>query len=210
MNRKHVSPADTAIVLIDHAVGFANLFRSHTVADNANAAVSLAKMATVFKAPLVVTSGPDDAPSGPLYPQLKAVIGDHPIVIRQGAFDAFDEDVFARAVEATERKRLVMAGLFTEGCLLQTALTGIARGYEVFAVLDASAGETQETHQTAVLRMIQGGVIPTTWFSIASEFQRTWANVVTLQGFSGLIANHDTNFAMQGALNASQLAQRKA
>lgn len=203
MARKHVSADDSAIVLIDYAVGFANLFRSHTVAENSNAAVAVAKIAQIYRVPLVVTNGPDEAPSGPLYPALKEALGDHPVVVRFGAFDGFDEPQFAEAIEATGRRRLVMAGLMTEGCLLQTALTAVDRGYEVFAVIDASAGETQETHQVAVQRMIQAGVIPTTWLSIVAEYQRTWQNEATRPGFAALINSHTAPFAMQGALTES-------
>lgn len=203
MARQYLSGEDTAVVLIDHSVGFANLYRSHTPAENRNGAVALAKLAQVYGAPLVVTNGPDGASSGPLYPELKAALGDHPVVVREGTFDAFLYQPFADAVEATGRRRLVMAGLMTEGCLLQTALSAIDRGYEAFTVLDASAGETRETHEMAILRMTQAGVVPATWFSLASEFQRTWDNVATLGGFMQLIGEHNAPFAMQGASNAN-------
>jgi nicotinamidase-related amidase len=203
MARRHVSADDSAIVMIDYAVGFANLFRSHTVAENSNAAVAVAKIAQIYGVPLVVTSGPDEAPGGPLYPALKGTLGDHPVVIRLGAFDGFDEPQFEEAIEATGRRRLVMAGLMTEGCVLQTALTALDRGYEVFVVVDASAGETLETHQVAVQRMVQAGVIPTTWLSITSEYQRTWQNESTKEQFAALINGHTMPFAMQGVYAAS-------
>ncbi|ONI78547.1 isochorismatase [Kribbella sp. ALI-6-A] len=203
MARQHVSGEDSAIVLVDHAVGFANLYRSHTVGENINNVVALAELAKVYSVPLVVTNGPDEAPTGPLYPALQQALGDTKTVVRSGAFDCFDEPQFAAAVEATGRRRLVMAGLMTEGCLLQTALTAVSLGYEVFAVLDASAGETPETHQLAIQRMIQAGVIPTTWLSIASEYQRTWANEATAASFGKLIFDHVGPFAAQGALTAN-------
>jgi nicotinamidase-related amidase len=203
MSRQLAAAAESAIVLIDYAVGFANLFRSHTVAENANAGVAVAKIAKIFNLPMVVTNGPDEAPSGPLYPVLKDFLGDHPVVTRYGAFDGFIEAPFTEAIEATGRRQLIMAGLMTEGCVLQTALTAVERGYEVFVVIDASAGETQETHQVAVQRMVQAGVIPTTWLSIASELQRTWQNERTLEGFSQLIYEHAAPFAMQSVLTAN-------
>jgi nicotinamidase-related amidase len=203
MTRTPVSAENSAIVLIDHAVGFANLFRSHTVADNVNYAVALAKVAKVYNVPLVVTNGPDEGFSGPIYPQLREVLGDHPVVVRYGAFDAFLEPQFAEAIAATGRRTLVMGGLMTEGCLLQTALTAVDRGYEVYAVLDASAGETTETHQAAVQRMVQAGVIPTTWLSIASEYQVSWANTETVGGYSGMINAHSATFNMMATVAAN-------
>jgi len=202
MPRKHISADDSAIVLIDYAVGFANLYRSHSVAQNNNSAIAVAKIAQIYGVPLIVTNGADESASGPLYPPLAEVLGDHPIVVREGAFDGFDEEPFAKAVEATGRRRLVLAGLMTEGCVLHTALTAVGQGYEVFVVVDACAGETEETHQTAVQRMIQAGVVPTTWLSLASEYQRTWANQATQPGFAALIHDHAPAFAMQGALTS--------
>jgi folate-dependent phosphoribosylglycinamide formyltransferase PurN len=203
MPGRHISADDSAIVLIDYAVGFANLYRSHSVAQNSNAAVAVAKIAQIYGVPLVVTNGPDEAPSGPLYPPLAEVLGGHPTVFRYGAFDGFHEEPFARAVEATGRRRLVLAGLMTEGCVVHTALTAVDQGYEVFVVVDACAGETEETHQAALQRMIQAGVRPTTWLSLASEYQRTWADQATEPGFSALIRDHAPAFAMQGALSSS-------
>jgi nicotinamidase-related amidase len=203
MTRTHISADDSAIVLIDYALGFANLFRSHSVDQNSNAAMAVAKIAQVYGVPLVVTNGPDESGSGPLYPPLAEVLGDHPTVIRYGAFDGFDEEPFTKAIEATGRRRLVLAGLMTEGCVLHTALTAVGQGYEVFVVVDACAGETEETHQVALQRMIQAGVIPTTWLSLASEYQRTWAREATAPGFMAIIGSHNPPFAMHGAMTAS-------
>ena len=203
MTRKHISANDSAIILIDYSVGFANLYRSHSVAQNNNAAIAVAKIAQIYGVPLVVTNGPDEAPSGPLYPQLAEVLGRHPTVYRYGAFDGFDEEQFTEAIEATARRRLVIAGLMTEGCVIHTALTAVGRGYEVFLVADACAGETEEIHQVALRRMIQAGVIPTTWLSLASEYQRSWANEATEPGFAALIRDHAPAIAMHGALNSN-------
>ncbi|MGH3588515.1 MAG: isochorismatase family protein, partial [Pseudonocardia sp.] len=169
MTRTPLSPDNSAIVLIDHAIGFSNLIGSHTPEENVSGAVALAKIAKVFDMPLVVTNGFDDAPSGPLYPELADVLGDHPVIRRRDGFDAFYDEDFAAAIETTGRRRLIMAGVQTDVCLVQTALTAIDRGHEVYVVVDASAATTKETHDTAVLRLIQAGAIPTNWLAIGSE-----------------------------------------
>ena len=84
------TPVNTAIVLINYVTGFANLFRSQTVAENVSGAVALAKTAGGYGVPLVVSVGPDHDPRGPLYPEVAAVIADHPVIHRGGSFDAFD------------------------------------------------------------------------------------------------------------------------
>jgi Isochorismatase family len=81
-------------------------------------------------------------------------------------------------------------------CVLGTALTGLERGYEVYVADDATAGETLETHQVAVQRMIQAGVVPVTWLSLASQYQGSYTNHETVQGFLGLMTQHSAAFGM--------------
>jgi isochorismate hydrolase len=118
-----------------------------------------------------VTNGLPSKPSGPLYPELLDVIGDQPVIERGGNFNCFLDDAFSAAVRATGRKKLAIAGVSTEGCVLQTVLGALREDYEVFLVVDASASLTKETHDTAVQRMVQAGATPVTWFSLAGEFQ---------------------------------------
>ena len=73
---------------------------------------------------------------------------------------------------------------------------GLERGYEVYIAVDATAGETLETHQVAVQRMIQAGVVPVTWLSLASQYQGSYTNHETVQGFLGLMTRHSAAFGM--------------
>ncbi|TMR96636.1 isochorismatase family protein [Nonomuraea basaltis] len=170
MTLEPLTPQNTTIVLVDHAVGFANVLRSHDAAQHVNNVVGLAKTAVWYESGLVVTNGLPSKPSGPLYPQLLEVIGDHPVIERGGNFNAFLDERFARAVRETGRRKLAIAGVSTEGCVLQTVLGALREDYEVYLVVDASASVTGETHATAVQRMVQAGATPITWFSLAGEF----------------------------------------
>jgi nicotinamidase-related amidase len=174
------TPGNTAIVLIDYVTGFANLFRSQSVAENVSGAVALAKTAVGYGVPLVVSVGPDHDPRGPLYPEVAAVIAGHPVVHRGGSFDAFDYPGFEEAVAATGMRHLVVAGLMTEGCILHTTLGALRRDYRVSLVVDATAGENTVIHDAAVTRMTQLGVVPVSWLSFASELQRTYDDADTV------------------------------
>jgi nicotinamidase-related amidase len=189
-------PEDSTIVMIDHATGFGNLFRSHDVSYHVNNAVGLAKTAQAYDVPLVVTNGGDTDPSGPLFTPLKTVLGGTEVIVREGNFDAFDTPRFVQSVEAAGRRKLILSGLMTEGCVLQTALSGIDRGYDVHVAVDVTAGVNQEVHEAAVQRMIQAGVVPVTWLSVASEFQRSYANVAKVGQFMGLMAEHTSTLGM--------------
>lgn len=171
MNLEPLSPDNTTVVLVDHAVGFATLLRSHDLADHVNNVVGLARTAMLYGSGLVVTNGESSKPSGPLYPELAEVIGDQPVIERSTAFNSFLDPAFGQAVRATGRRRLVVAGVATDGCVLQTVLGALREGYETYVAVDATASLSREAHDAAVQRMTLSGAIPLTWFSLAAEFQ---------------------------------------
>ncbi len=198
-----ITRTNTAVVMIDHAVGFGNLIRSHTPEQHINATVALAETARTYELPLVLTNGAEGSPPGPLFPQLLEVTGDTPVHARAGNFDAFRTPEFAAAVSAAGRSKLVLSGLMTEGCVLQTALSGLRLGYEVYLAVDASGGETPEAHDAAIQRLIASGVRPITWLSLASELQVTYEDYATVGQFAGTMANHSGVFGLFAAHVAS-------
>lgn len=209
MDIERRTPDNTAIVLIDHVVGFANTLGSQGIRENVDGAVALAKIALGYGVPLVVTLGPERDPRGGLYPELAAALGDHPLIHRNGCFDAFDHQPFEEAVAATGARHLVVAGLATDGCVLHTCLGALRRDYEVSLVLDATASLTQVAHDAAVLRLLQLGVVPTTWLSLAAELQRTYENVDTLPVFREVQGAHAPAVSMLMATVEAAMAASK-
>jgi nicotinamidase-related amidase len=171
MNLAPLSPDNSTVVLVDYAVGFANLLRSHDLRDHIANVVGLATTAKLYRAPLVVTNGETSKPSGPLYPELLAAIGDQPVIERTTAFNSFLDAGFAAAVKDTGNQRLIIGGIATDGCVLQTALGALREGYEVYVVADATASTSREAHDMALKRMVMAGVVPVTWWSLAAEYQ---------------------------------------
>jgi len=175
---------NTTILMVDYSVGFLNSFRSHTVSDHLTATVALAQIGLNFHTGFVVNLGRGQKP----YPQLAEVLGDHPILYRGGEYNALDNPDVLKAVEATKRPRLAIGGISTDGCVIETAFGALRRGYTVALVADATAGETLETHNLAVQRMVQAGVIPVTWLSLATELQYDWSKGDTAQAYFNIIA----------------------
>jgi nicotinamidase-related amidase len=176
MAPERLTPENTTIILVDFAVGFANVLRSHDLAQHLTNVEGLAATAIGFNSGLVVTNGLPSKPSGPLYPQLLDIIGDTPVVERLGAINAFDDPAFAAAVAATGRRKLAIAGVSTEGCVLQTVFGGLRVGYEVYLIPDTCADLTREIHDISVTRMVQAGVAPINWYGLAGEFHYNHAN----------------------------------
>ncbi len=166
-----LSPENTTVIMIDYAIGFANLIRSHDITLHQNNALLLARTALDYKSGLVVTNGPSGKPSGPNYPKLQKILGVQKVIERGGMFDAFLFPEFSDAVAATNRRNLVIGGLMTEGCVLQTALGGARAGYEVYVAVDACGSQSKEIHDLAIQRLTTSGIKPVTTFALASEFQ---------------------------------------
>ncbi|NUR92123.1 MAG: isochorismatase family protein [Nonomuraea sp.] len=183
-----MTPETTRILMIDHARGFLPLFRSHAIPDHVNAAVAVAKTAHAYGVPLTVTHGKDADGPGPIFEPLRAELREEEIVRREGTFDALASPAVRSAVAGAEN--LVLTGLMTEGCVLQTALSAVRLGHRVHVVEDAVAAETELSHRAAMTRMAMAGVIPTTWLSLASEFQRGWDNLATVAAYTALIRDH--------------------
>ncbi len=178
------TPENTTILMVDYSTGFVNSFRSHNVNEHITATVALAKTAVGFRSGLVVNLGSGQTP----YPQLVQALGAHPIIYRGGEYNALDNPGVLEAVKATGRKRLAIAGISTDGCVLQTVFGALRLGYDVALVEDATAGLTREDHEISVRRMMQAGVVPLSWLGLATEFQMDWERQETAQAYFGLIA----------------------
>ena len=178
------TPQNTTILMVDYSVGFLNSFRSHTIGDHLTATVALAQVALGFKSGFVVNLGRGQTP----YPALAEALGDHPIIYRGGEYNALENPDVLKAVEDAGRPRLAIGGISTDGCVIETAFGALRRGYTVALVADATAGETRETHDLAVQRMVQAGVIPVSWLSLATEMQYDWSTGDTAQAYFQIIS----------------------
>ena len=91
------------------------------------------------------------------------------------------------AVQATGRKRLIIAGLLTEACVTFGALSAIASGFEVFVVADACGGITPTSHDLALRRMQAAGIGMTSWIQVLLELQRDWTRKETYEGARAIV-----------------------
>ena len=72
-------------------------------------------------------------------------------------------------MEATGRKKLIIAGVSTETCLAFPAIYATAAAYDAYAVIDASGTFSETKRVTGLLRMVQAGVIVTDYATVAVE-----------------------------------------
>ncbi|MFE2444584.1 hydrolase [Streptomyces sp. NPDC059426] len=183
-----LTPEESVVVLIDHQpFQFANL-NSHEPTMIVNNSVGLAKAAKAFDVPTILTTVLEER-GGYLVKGLQDVFPEQKPINRTFVNTWQDERV-VDAVKATGRKKLIIAGLWTEVCVAMPAIQAAGEGFEVFVVTDASGGASKEAHDMAVRRMVQAGVVPITWLAVMSEWQRDYAREETVPGLTEILLQH--------------------
>jgi nicotinamidase-related amidase len=185
---KRLDKEQAAVLLVDHQTGLLSLVRDFDPDRFKNNVLAVADLAKYFKLPTILTTSFEDGPNGPLVPELKEILPDAPFIPRPGQINAWDNADFVKAVKATNRKQLIIAGVVTEVCVSFPALSAIEEGYDVFVVTDASGTFNEVTRHSAWNRMSEAGAQLMTWFGLACELHRDWRN--DIEGLGTLFSNH--------------------
>jgi len=130
-------------------------------------------MAKAVGMPTVTTVSMPKGPNGPIMPEITDILGDN-IIERTGEINAWKSPEFKEAIEATGRKKIIMAGIVTDVCLMFPAISAVAEGYDVYAVVDASGTWNKTVADAAIHRMTQAGVKVATWASVLAEVMDDW------------------------------------
>ena len=168
-------PGNHALLLIDHESQMAFAVESQPIEELRNNSGLIAGASKLFNVPTIITTVAEKSFSGPVFPEIKEFYPDDSKYIDRTTMNSWEDVNFVKAVEATGKKKLVMAGLWTEVCINLAALSALEDGYEVYVISDASGGVSQEAHDMAMARMIQAGVIPITSMQYLLEIYRDWA-----------------------------------
>lgn len=168
---------NAAMLLIDHQVGTIEWMHSAPKDEVRRNTLALAKSAKAVGMPVLLTSSMEWESQGPLFPELHDILPEafEARIKREGIVDAFDDTNFAQAVQALGRKKLIMAGLLTEVCVVYPALNAADEGYEIQVVADASGSATKMADDIALDRMRQAGVAITSTVQVMSEMVSNWA-----------------------------------
>src|SRR5882762_4990067 len=183
-----LTPENSALILIDHQpFQFAGL-RSHDTQSIINNVVGLDKSAKMFRVPTLLTTVLERQ-GGYILKPLQDVFPEQKPIDRT-FINTWEDARVVDWVKKTDRKKIVMAALWTEICLAMPTIQALGEGYEVYIVTDASGGVTSEAHEMAVRRMVQAGAVPMTWMAVQGELQRDWARESTAAGLAEILAQH--------------------
>ena len=168
-----LTPHNAVLALIDYQpeqyAGVASVGHGELLAH----VTMLGRIATSFELPVVLSTVYVRHGMSGTNPELREALPGVPEIDRT-TMNSWEDPEFRGAVERTGRKKLVIAGLWTEVCVAFPTLDALREGYEVFVVVDAIGGVSRVAHEAAMQRMIQAGARPISVLGLACELQRDW------------------------------------
>ena len=175
-----LTPQNAAMVVIDYQPSQFAAVRSMDQELLLENIVSTVKIAKAFGIPVVhstvnVASGRQE----PTVPELAELLEDNAPIDRT-TLNSWEDADFLAAVRATGRRKLILCALWTEICMTFPALDALREGYDVYPVVNAIGGTSEEAHRAGIERVVQAGARPVTWVALACELQRDWAREETV------------------------------
>ncbi len=168
-----ITPDNAVITFIDYQpeqyAGVASIAHDELLAN----VTTLGHVATSFGLPVVLSTVYVQHGMGATNRELREALPGVEEIDRT-TMNSWEDPEFRAAIEATGRRKLIIAGLWTEVCVAFPALDALREGYEVYFVVDAIGGVSPTAHEAAVQRMIQAGATPITVLALACELQRDW------------------------------------
>ena len=135
---KRLNKDDAVVLLVDHQTGLISLVQDFSPNEFKNNVLALGDLAKFFGLPTILTTSFEQGPNGPLVPELKALFPDAPYIARPGQINAWDNEDFVKAIKATGRKQIIIAGVVTDVGVAFPTLCALDEGFEVFVGTDAS------------------------------------------------------------------------
>jgi len=181
-----LTPQNCAFIVIDYQPVQVNSIASMERQRLVSNILRAARAARLYGLPIVhSTVNVATGINKPAIKALRTLLEEVPTYDRT-SINAWEDVEFRKAVQATGRKKLVMAALWTEACLTFPALDAMREGYEVYAVADAVGGTSVTAHDMALRRIEQAGAKMISVTQLFCELQRDWARKETVPGFMSL------------------------
>ncbi|MDR0937395.1 MAG: hydrolase [Oscillospiraceae bacterium] len=190
-----MDPCKCAVLIVDHQPQMYFGIQGDERGSILNNTIALAKAAQAFEVPCILTTVTAASFSGQLAEQIQNI---YPTVvpIDRSYINCWEDANLRKAVEATGKKHIILAGLWTEACVTFPALTMKHDGYKVYVAADACGGASNAAHRYAMQRMTQAGVVPVTWQQVMLEWQRDWNNKDTYNDVMCIVKQHSGAYGL--------------
>lgn len=170
-----LDPENHVLLMIDHESQMTFAVESQPIEELRNNSGLVAATSKMYEIPTVITTVAEKSFSGPIFPEIREHYTNDKEYIDRTTMNSWEDTRVVKAIEKTGKKKIVMAGLWTEVCINTAALSALEDGYEVYVIIDACGAVSQEAHDMSIARMIQAGVIPVTSLQYLLEVHRDWA-----------------------------------
>ena len=162
---------DTALLVIDMQERLAAAMPAGAWTTARESTMRLARAASLLDLPVIVTrqypDGLGDTDSG-----VAEALPDHAVTLDKTAFSASGDDRIAQALAMTARRQILVCGMETHVCVLQSVAGLLDGGYFPFVAADAVCSRDEDHRTGALQRMRTAGAVVTNRESALFEFLR--------------------------------------
>jgi len=184
-----LNPTNHALVLIDHESQMGFAVKNISIEELRSNTAIVAGASKIFNIPTVVTTVAEKSFSGPVFPEVSEFypVGSY---IDRTTMNTWEDVNAYKSILGKNKKRLVLAGLWTSVCIVGPALSAKAEGYDVYVITDACGDVSKEAHEMAINRMLQAGIKTMTSIQYLLELQRDWARGETYKAVTDLVKKY--------------------
>lgn len=177
MTYERFTADNAAMLLVDHQVGTMSWVKSIPFEEMKRNALMLAKTASILKLPTVLTASMEDYAQGKLLPELETILPKEYAarIKRLGIVNAMSDEHFAAVVKATQRRKIIIAGVTNDVCTVFPTLTLLHDGYEVQVIADAGGSPGKMADEMALRRMEKAGATLSSTNQIIAELADNWS-----------------------------------
>jgi nicotinamidase-related amidase len=172
--KNNLTAENAVLLIIDHQVGLIPGVRDINPHEYKQKLMALAEIGKTFDLPIVLSTSRDIGPNGFLIPELSEILPDVEVIRRPGVINAYAYEPVRKKIEQTGRKKIIIAAITLETCVLFPAIDMIDDGYDVYPVLDASGSWSESDAKAAISRLETAGAHLTSVFSVLCELQYDW------------------------------------
>lgn len=143
-----INSEDSILLIIDVQEKLVNMLKDKEVSESA---AKIAKAAGILNIPSIIT---EQYPKGlgSTIDKIKLALPDANY-IEKTHFSALKEEGFKELLKTKKRNQIIILGIETHICVLQTAFDLLNNGYEVFVVANACGSRTEENKIAALKRL---------------------------------------------------------
>ncbi len=156
MEKEFISTKDTVLVVIDIQEKLLPAIKNKDEIEK-NAKILL-EMSKILDIPVIIT---EQYPKGlgKTIKEIKKFVNNKPV--EKITFDSFLNNEFEKTLKNTGRKNILLCGIETHICILQTALSGLKKGYNIHLICDATGSRDINNYKIAINRLLNAGAILT-------------------------------------------------